>query len=87
MTNIAGSGSESGSISQRHGSADPDLDPNPLVRGMYPQHCFQVYLNVPQKDDRPDSIPPRRACLVGSPEGQAGRPQSLAPVAPAANRI
>jgi hypothetical protein len=25
MTKIAGSGSESGSISQKHGSADPDL--------------------------------------------------------------
>jgi hypothetical protein len=38
MTKIAGSGSESGSISQRHGSADPDpdlhqnvLDPDSLV--------------------------------------------------------
>ena len=30
MTKVAGSGS----ISQRHGSADPDLDP--LVRGMDP---------------------------------------------------
>jgi hypothetical protein len=29
---------ESGSISQRHGSADPDLDPPQNV--MDPQHCF-----------------------------------------------
>ncbi len=27
---IAGSGSESGSISQRHGSADPDPDPHKM---------------------------------------------------------
>jgi hypothetical protein len=31
------SGSDSGSISQRHGSADPDLDPQQFV--MDPQHC------------------------------------------------
>ncbi len=39
MTKIAGSGSESGSgsISQRHGSADPDQDPPQNV--MDPQHC------------------------------------------------
>ncbi len=34
MTKIAGSGSESGSISQRHGSADPD----PPQNAMDPQH-------------------------------------------------
>jgi hypothetical protein len=36
---IAGSasGSESGSICQRHGSADPDPDPH--QNGMDPQHC------------------------------------------------
>ena len=34
MTKIAGSGS----ISQRHGSADPDPDPPQNV--MDPQHCF-----------------------------------------------
>ncbi len=36
MTKIAGSGSESGSISQMHGSADPDPDPPKNV--MDPQH-------------------------------------------------
>jgi hypothetical protein len=50
MTKIAGSGSESGSesISQRHGSADPDPDPPQHV--MDPQHwrqplvfCSEVY--------------------------------------------
>jgi hypothetical protein len=35
-----GSGSESGSISQRHGSADRDPDPPQNV--MDPQHCCQV---------------------------------------------
>ena len=35
MTKIAGSGNESGSISQRHGSADPD----PYQNVMDPQHC------------------------------------------------
>jgi hypothetical protein len=34
MTNIAGSGS----ISQRHGSADPDPDPRQNI--MDPQHCL-----------------------------------------------
>jgi hypothetical protein len=38
MTKIEGSGS--GSISQRHGSADPDLDPPQNV--MDPQHCKKV---------------------------------------------
>jgi hypothetical protein len=33
-------GSESGSISQRHGSADPDPDPHQNV--MDPQHCLQA---------------------------------------------
>jgi hypothetical protein len=36
MTKIAGSGSESGSISQRHGSADPDPDPHQNV--IDPEH-------------------------------------------------
>jgi hypothetical protein len=40
MTKIAGSGSESGSISQKHGSADPDLDPPQNV--MDPVHCQQT---------------------------------------------
>jgi hypothetical protein len=43
MTKIAGSGSESGSISQRHGSADPDPDPRHNV--MDPEHWFKVYKN------------------------------------------
>ncbi len=38
MTKIAGSGS----ISQRHGSADPDTDPNPYQNVLDPQHCFIV---------------------------------------------
>jgi hypothetical protein len=36
MTKIAGSESGSGSIGQRHGSADPD----PPYNVMDPQHCF-----------------------------------------------
>jgi hypothetical protein len=36
MTKIAGSGSESGSISQRYGSVDPDPDPHQNV--MDPEH-------------------------------------------------
>jgi hypothetical protein len=42
MTKIAGSGSESGSISQRHGSADPD----PHQNVMDPQH-YSVRVPVP----------------------------------------
>jgi hypothetical protein len=38
MTKIAGSGSESGWISQRHGSADPDPDPHHNI--MDPEHWF-----------------------------------------------
>ncbi len=38
MTKIAGSGSRSGSISQRHGSEDPDPDPPQNV--MDPQHWY-----------------------------------------------
>jgi hypothetical protein len=45
MTKIAGSESESGSISQRHGSADPD----PHQNVMDPQHCPE------QKGDERDA--------------------------------
>jgi hypothetical protein len=38
MTKTEGSGSQSGSISQRHGSADTDPDPPQNV--MDPQHWF-----------------------------------------------
>jgi hypothetical protein len=31
----------SGSISQKHGSADLDPDPDPHQNFMDPQHCFQ----------------------------------------------
>jgi hypothetical protein len=41
-TKIAVSGSASGSISQRHGSADPDPDPHQNI--MDPQHCNFGYL-------------------------------------------
>jgi hypothetical protein len=47
MAKIAGSGSESGSISQRHGSVDPDPDPPQNVTD--PQHC--------KKHSDPDSDP------------------------------
>jgi hypothetical protein len=45
MTKIAGSrsASESGSISQRHGSADTDPDPVPHQNGMDPQHRFKAF--------------------------------------------
>ncbi len=42
MTKIAGSGS--GSISQRHGSADPD--PHPPQNIMDPQHCFYSFYSL-----------------------------------------
>jgi hypothetical protein len=45
MTKIAGSGSES--ISQRHGSADPD----PPQNVMDPQHCFNESL-LPDSRER-----------------------------------
>ncbi len=40
MTKIAGPGSASGSISQRHGSADPDPDPHQTV--MDPEHWYKA---------------------------------------------
>jgi hypothetical protein len=45
MTKIAGSrsGSESGSISQRHGSADPDPDPDAHQNVTDPQYCRWLY--------------------------------------------
>jgi hypothetical protein len=44
MTKIAGPGSASGSISQRHGSADPYPDPDPHQNVMDPQHWLEVEL-------------------------------------------
>jgi hypothetical protein len=49
MNKIAGSGSESGSISQRHGSADPDPDPHQNV--MDPEHCTQHRALLPFSKD------------------------------------
>jgi hypothetical protein len=42
MTNIAESGSASGSISQRHRSADPD----PHQNVMDPEHCMKGWKNI-----------------------------------------
>jgi hypothetical protein len=42
MRKIAGSGSASGSIGQRHGSADPDPDPDPHQNAMDSQHCLPL---------------------------------------------
>jgi hypothetical protein len=52
MTKIAGFGSESGSITQRYGSADPDPDPHSPQNVMDPQH----WLKVPKREifDRSD---------------------------------
>jgi hypothetical protein len=43
---IAGSesGSESGSISQMHGAADPDLDPHQNI--MVSQHCREPHIII-----------------------------------------
>jgi hypothetical protein len=51
MTKIARSGSrtESGSISQRHGSADPDLDPHQNV--MDPEHCWKPIIIILNGDN------------------------------------
>jgi hypothetical protein len=53
LAKIAGSGSESGSISQRHGSADQDLDPNQkchesgkLKKGMWIRKPNQIRLQL-----------------------------------------
>ncbi len=46
MTKIAGSGSESGSISQRQGSSDPD----PHQNVMDPEHCSKLYRVLVQDD-------------------------------------
>jgi hypothetical protein len=52
MTKIAGSGS----ISQRHGSANPDPDPHQNV--VDPQHCYQASLA-----SQDDLVAARRADL------------------------
>jgi hypothetical protein len=63
MTKIAGSGpaSASGSISQRHGSADPYPDPDPSQNVMDPQHCYlsliSVYNSVPTLPYRTIKLP------------------------------
>ncbi len=44
MTKIAGSDSDSGSISQRNGSADPDSYPDPHV--MDPEHWSEVWIRI-----------------------------------------
>jgi hypothetical protein len=46
MTKIAGSGS----ISQRHGFTDPDLDPDRPLNVMDPQHCVEVWRVRPSAD-------------------------------------
>ncbi len=43
MMNKEGSRSASGSISQRHGCADPDPDPDPHQNVMDPQHWFFLW--------------------------------------------
>jgi hypothetical protein len=47
MTKRAGSGSESGSITQRHRSADPDPDPHQNV--MDPQDWLDEHENILKK--------------------------------------
>ncbi len=54
MTKIAGSGSASGSISQRYGSADADPDPDPPHNVMDPQHCSQDPLAESEAADQMD---------------------------------
>jgi hypothetical protein len=53
MTKKEGSGSESGSIGQRHGSADPEPDPHQNV--MDPQHCLPQPYHVLQGGIIPES--------------------------------
>jgi hypothetical protein len=62
----SGSASESGSTSQRYGSADPDLHPDPHQNFMDPQHwCLQhlylgsstLHTKYPQvREELPDNI-------------------------------
>jgi hypothetical protein len=50
---IEGSGSASGSISQRHGSADLDPDPDPRQNVMDSQHCFcGIAISVVDQDPK-----------------------------------
>jgi hypothetical protein len=48
MTKIAGSGS----VSQRYGSVDPDLDPDPHQNVMDPQHWLQCVRPVTKVVER-----------------------------------
>jgi hypothetical protein len=86
MTKIAGSGS----ISQRHGSADPD----PPQNVMDPQHCHQevpavAQLCVQADCGEPPAVRPRHRRtepggipLRGSPPLQVIQPDALLPVGP-----
>jgi hypothetical protein len=49
MTKIAGSGSESGSISQRHGSGDPYPDTVPHQNVMDPEHWQEIKRKAREK--------------------------------------
>jgi hypothetical protein len=53
MTKIAGSGSASGSISQRHGSADPDPHQNVID----PEHCHKHRKKYLEPRFRPPPFP------------------------------
>jgi hypothetical protein len=59
MTKIAGSGSASGSIRQRLGSADPDPDPDSHQNVMDPQHCgeerFSIILRIELLNNQGDN--------------------------------
>ncbi len=55
------SGSESGSITQRHGSADPDPDPHQNV--MDPEHCWTVFCRW-EEQVKELATPPSREPLL-----------------------
>jgi hypothetical protein len=70
MTKIAGSGFESGSISQRHGSADPDQDPPQNV--MDPQHWLFVRSGMETKTGSGINISDPQSLLLALGTGTYG---------------
>jgi hypothetical protein len=79
MTKIAGSesASGSGSISQRHGSADPYPDPDPPQNVMDPQHWYALSIFTGKAEvgvlNEPDSAKPTQLSSHTGLPGYKGR--------------
>ncbi len=46
MTKRLEHGSESGTVSQRYGSTDPDPGPDSYQNATDPEHCLEIYFHL-----------------------------------------